>query len=1042
MKRNLFILFTILLSGTLFVHAQNSVMYKLNASLNGQTLSVPIEGLQVSDDDNNNTYTKNADWTVTIDNTETSCSQPYTLALSFSLFDINPLDTLFIYDGPSVFSNLLVAATNTENALKGGRSIVYASPTNNANVHALTIRFKTANHSGANAGFLCSVECLKPCEVTTPHIDFNFDRVRHGQIYASDTMRWDGDNRVVTICAGEGVRIHGYADYTHFTGHYTPTDESSSFKWTFDDDSHVRSGLGQNGYNYVTYNDFDSMGCHNLILEMSDANGCVSTLFDQIQLRVAANPIRTIGNMGTICSNDELLVEVSYNPMDVVSLDTVEISNIHSRVNDVKTFIPDGPNCAVRCYGAPVTFSEFKTGATVVDKGDICSICVNYEHSYMGDYDLKIVCPSGRQAVLKYKDAPGGYPAGAGGGGGMFTGYPYGGNNHEGWDGGSGRYCDSVYNMYGIGLDYCFSRNGNYMLVDGRAANTAVNANHYLGNSQYVNAVSVNFPPRPARFVHSGSGNAGTNSFSTKHGSNHAAKSDYYKPADDFSSLVGCPLNGTWKIEICDNWAIDNGWVFSWGMDLCNAETDEDCVYQVGIDSITWDVRPEIGRTSAAEVRRDRYDPYKFYMSAKDTAGYFYANMHVFDEYGCQWDSVGYFTVLWVPEPELGENGEFCRQGAKMFTAQDRHTYGIGYYYTYKWSTGDTTQSITPLADRTTDYMVEVSNHSYNGSDTRCVGYDTVSIVVGIHPKPIFGFDTLPQLRQCSPFTVQFDNRSEFASQYVWDFGDGTQSTDVSPRHTYLSGTYTVTLYALTDDGCRDTLKREKYIKSVPPTESVVGAMMCFGDEYTWIDGVTYREPTTKPMVVLRSVDGCDSILHLNLGLDMTTKAQIHVSPDVASYAQSYVCLHDYGINSYTRTWWLPDGSTSNSAVECIEFPTEEDSVRVVLAIESEYGCKDTTYAIIPMDKSQVWMPNVFTPMAPNNKVLRVGHNQVEQYECNIYNRSGHLVFSSKNPDEEWDGTYKDKPCPQGVYVYMIRYTTKFDSDRWQIKKGTVTLIR
>ena len=62
-------------------------------------------------------------------------------------------------------------------------------------------------------------------------------------------------------------------------------------------------------------------------------------------------------------------------------------------------------------------------------------------------------------------------------GGGKYLGIPYGGSNDGSYDGkcngGEGdNFCDSICNMFGIGWDYCFSRNGNYKLNNGKYANT------------------------------------------------------------------------------------------------------------------------------------------------------------------------------------------------------------------------------------------------------------------------------------------------------------------------------------------------------------------------------------------------------------------------------------------------------------------------------------------------------------------------------------------------------------------------------------------
>lgn len=49
---------------------------------------------------------------------------------------------------------------------------------------------------------------------------------------------------------------------------------------------------------------------------------------------------------------------------------------------------------------------------------------------------------------------------------------------------------------------------------------------------------------------------------------------------------------------------------------------------------------------------------------------------------------------------------------------------------------------------------------------------------------------------------IIFQNKSRFASAYVWDFGDGQVSTEEHPRHIYETpGAYVVKLLAISDSG-------------------------------------------------------------------------------------------------------------------------------------------------------------------------------------------------------------------------------------------------
>ena len=68
------------------------------------------------------------------------------------------------------------------------------------------------------------------------------------------------------------------------------------------------------------------------------------------------------------------------------------------------------------------------------------------------------------------------------------------------------------------------------------------------------------------------------------------------------------------------------------------------------------------------------------------------------------------------------------------------------------------------------------------------------------------------------PLTVTFGNLSVGdITDYAWSFGDGMNSTAISPTHTYAAiGAYTVALTANGPDGS-DTMTRTNYINVVPP---------------------------------------------------------------------------------------------------------------------------------------------------------------------------------------------------------------------------------
>lgn len=61
-------------------------------------------------------------------------------------------------------------------------------------------------------------------------------------------------------------------------------------------------------------------------------------------------------------------------------------------------------------------------------------------------------------------------------------------------------------------------------------------------------------------------------------------------------------------------------------------------------------------------------------------------------------------------------------------------------------------------------------------------------------------------------------------------------------------------------------------------------------------------------------------------------------------------------------------------------------------------------------------------------------------YEVKVFGRQGHMVFSSTDADEEWDGTFKGKYVPIDVYVYQLTF---IDAEgQFYEFSGHVTVVR
>ena len=90
--------------------------------------------------------------------------------------------------------------------------------------------------------------------------------------------------------------------------------------------------------------------------------------------------------------------------------------------------------------------------------------------------------------------------------------------------------------------------------------------------------------------------------------------------------------------------------------------------------------------------------------------------------------------------------------------------------------------------------------------------------------------------------------------------------------------------------------------------------------------------------------------------------------------------------------------------------------------------------------RSQLFVPNAFTPLSDKNNLFKPAQADVSDYRMNIYNRQGVLVFDSEDITHGWDGRSKGEVCPSGTYVYVISFRDTEGTPHTQ--KGTLMLLK
>lgn len=94
----------------------------------------------------------------------------------------------------------------------------------------------------------------------------------------------------------------------------------------------------------------------------------------------------------------------------------------------------------------------------------------------------------------------------------------------------------------------------------------------------------------------------------------------------------------------------------------------------------------------------------------------------------------------------------------------------------------------------------------------------------------------------------------------------------------------------------------------------------------------------------------------------------------------------------------------------------------------------------------EVFIPNAFTPnMDGHNDYFKpvISGGELEYYELNIIDRTGKMVFSSKEPTDVWNGTtpgssYVSSPS---IFLYYLKVKS-VSSIEYQEFTGHVVMVR
>jgi gliding motility-associated-like protein len=152
--------------------------------------------------------------------------------------------------------------------------------------------------------------------------------------------------------------------------------------------------------------------------------------------------------------------------------------------------------------------------------------------------------------------------------------------------------------------------------------------------------------------------------------------------------------------------------------------------------------------------------------------------------------------------------------------------------------------------------------------------------------------------------------------------------------------------------------------------------------------------------------------------------------------------FYEVALNGGTTWIQLAPGVTSYLVADLNPGQTVSISVRAV----GQQPCQISGATSLTIDTdnpldNEIFVPNTFTPNSDGkNDVLYVYGNSIAKLRLRIYNQWGEFIYESLNIQNGWDGTYRGRTQPNGVYVYQLE--ADFNDGTKATKKGTITLLR
>ena len=378
--------------------------------------------------------------------------------------------------------------------------------------------------------------------------------------------------------------------------------------------------------------------------------------------------------------------------------------------------------------------------------------------------------------------------------------------------------------------------------------------------------------------------------------------------------------------------------------------------------------------------------------------------------------------------------------------------------YTYQWSTGQNTGSMTFTPTTTQSVWLAVSD-----ACTGIPAYDTILVTIPVlSPLTILTSPDITEICPYIPATLGVQ-ASGGSGQYTYSWTINNVLSGTTDSLLVNPGSSSIYLITVTDN-CGNTIQDSiSYTILSPPLVLQMNGpfQICPGDSvdllvsatggygnyyYNWSTSATTPQITVAPQnstsYFVQVSDECQTF-------SVTAVALVQVVKPLANfYIMSQdpmqglpVQFENASLNAWSYTWAFGDGNGS-FLVNPIHTYTQPGSYEITLIATNQEGCIDSISKWIEIAPERyIYLPNSFTPDGDGlNEYFYGRFIGLMSARFYIFNRWGEEIFFSDQLNFVWDATYEGIPVQDGTYTWYLIY--EIEKGIYEDLSGNVNVIR